>query len=861
MNQDSWSTILHDHPIFSVSSSNAVPQASSAVVSSQLVSTSASADHAPSPNNCRRQTMVLKDADLIVAAGTELRITSLSDKKMDKSTGKSYKVLRTPNIQFNVRQLAVNASGKLLAVAGEYELAVVVLPRAGYPSHSQPSIDCKSIQVGQLYHQTNSAPITKVEWHPWGEAGSTLMVLTLDGKLREYDISLDPDEPQQTLSFAPQKKSRSYMAEDPVEREAISFTLGRGKADWGPLTVYTVMRSGDVYAICPYLPRNAYVPSSYIHALNCFITAKQEFLHQEPSISSGLTSMYDYQRKYVSALVKQIPSDVAYPSTAQSISLRPPAIIKSKPMRQGPFLLQPSPKNLDGSEGFDATDIAYLAVNNEDDDNTDGQAERLGVVVIGHQDGRVDVCLDVEKVEAKWESKQDSGSELPMFAVYETIDLGLVLLSKQITGDRLDTTALSNNHLNLSLDPIHDDTVYAYHSFGIHSLQFEDLLRSLNDALRQEGDGPEADSAMKKAVQNFKPTRVSQIQTTGSLSRRQVDPVIALCIPNDVYLSYSMVTLTSSMKVANLPLSLRTGVSQADSPDVVAPPQTPKALIEAPAQADKENKEPPAYISLLREPFTPPEVLSDPSSLAERRQAAITSLRTTGEFMLTPDSLRALGTTVEILTGQIYEIILAYKVVNSRAIVLRAEADRQQEKAREMLSLLYKMKGPDCLALQSRMSKVQENHKTISAKLERTLNAMIAKAAPGLSEYETRWFEELKRMKVEVAGRTRYDDESLASRAAALKREYDRILPGLKSLTDRMNERKPYLSQNNHELGVSQAFAFGEQSNSERVRIADLEQQILRMGSKLGISVSKPPSSRRNEATVNRDEYENSFSL
>ena len=43
----------------------------------------------------------------------------------------------------------------------------------------------RSIQVGQYYHASRTAaPIAKVEWHPWGEGGTTLLVMTTDGKLR-----------------------------------------------------------------------------------------------------------------------------------------------------------------------------------------------------------------------------------------------------------------------------------------------------------------------------------------------------------------------------------------------------------------------------------------------------------------------------------------------------------------------------------------------------------------------------------------------------------------------------------------------------------------------------------------------------
>lgn len=74
---------------------------------------------------------------------------------------------------------------------------------------------------------------------------------------REYDISADSEEPQQIISFVSERKKMSVMMDDPSEREVASFSLGKGKADWGPLTVYAVMRSGDIYAVCPYMPRNA----------------------------------------------------------------------------------------------------------------------------------------------------------------------------------------------------------------------------------------------------------------------------------------------------------------------------------------------------------------------------------------------------------------------------------------------------------------------------------------------------------------------------------------------------------------------------------------------------------------------------
>lgn len=86
--------------------------------------------------------------------------------------------------------------------------------------------------------------------------------------------------------------------------------------------------------------------------------------------------------------------------------MHPPNNIRSQTVRQGPFLLQPAPQVLEGSEGGDATDIVYLAFG-QDDDPDDHETERLGIVLVTYQDGKVDVFLDVEKVEARWERKVD----------------------------------------------------------------------------------------------------------------------------------------------------------------------------------------------------------------------------------------------------------------------------------------------------------------------------------------------------------------------------------------------------------------------------------------------------------------------
>lgn len=150
------------------------------------------------------------------------------------------------------------------------------------------------------------------------------------------------------------------------------------------------------------------IPSSYIHALDYFVRAKQENAFQMskkgPVDPNSFSVVYAQQLRYVNSVIKQLPEsgssafslkDGSFPITAPTT--------KNRPVKQGPFLLQPSPVEFNEGDGGNATDICYL-YSTLDSPLRSGEAEEgLGVILITFSDGRVDVCLDVEKIEATWE--------------------------------------------------------------------------------------------------------------------------------------------------------------------------------------------------------------------------------------------------------------------------------------------------------------------------------------------------------------------------------------------------------------------------------------------------------------------------
>ena len=108
-------------------------------------------------------------------------------------------------------------------------------------------------------------------------------MLTRDGLLREYSVNEDPQEPTQTIDFiasnsnsrdnkrntsgygmnsirSPSKRGGGgggFSADDINASRAVAFCFGEGKGDWGPLTIYGLMKNGDISAISPFLPKRS----------------------------------------------------------------------------------------------------------------------------------------------------------------------------------------------------------------------------------------------------------------------------------------------------------------------------------------------------------------------------------------------------------------------------------------------------------------------------------------------------------------------------------------------------------------------------------------------------------------------------
>ena len=169
-----------------------------------------------------------------------------------------------------------------------------------------------------------------------------------------------------------------------------------------------------------------------------------------------------------------------------------------------------------------------------------------------------------------------------------------------------------------------------------------------------------------------------------------------------------------------------------------------------------------AYMSLLaKDPFNVPTFPSRVPSQPPQG-ALVGSGKSTP---ITPDALRMFGKRVETLRSDMRDITAAVNSVQERIGLQNREMTRQLAKLAEMTTLMKSVSaasappkdGSDTndRGIAGRVKKVAEIQSALLTRLDRVLQWLMDSYSPKLSEFESKWFAELGRMKREIGG----DDE------------------------------------------------------------------------------------------------------
>ncbi|KZT43023.1 hypothetical protein SISSUDRAFT_1105020 [Sistotremastrum suecicum HHB10207 ss-3] len=755
MASSSWLLSLESHPIFSDP-----PRDTGS--NTQASTSENGASKFPSSALAQRR-LCIRDKDLIVAVGSEIRMTPINLIKGLVPSRPIYKCLETPNLTFPIVQTVLSPNEKLLAISGTHCVSVAVLPRDNYIKSIKERPPCRYVSVGQFYHhEGTSAPVAQIGWHPWGVSGSTLLVLTVDGVLREYDISVNPEVPTQTFHLLPRPRGprRGLSLNNDL---AVSFAFGKGYGDWGPLTLYTLSRGGDLYAMCPYLPQNASVPFDYIKALDKFVSEKQA--RMEAGYTAGpspVSLISDQQRKYSKALLRQALNEEGATAklAKQNVEIHPPKSFDAEVSCQGPFLLQPSPHELPDSDGGDATDIVYMAVG---DGDANSEQEQLGIILLAFEDGKIDVCLDVQKIEAKWDMHKQEvlASESPLLLVYESLDLKI---SERIQKSPGSTEGTS---VSLLVEPSLPGTVMAYHAFGVHCCAMSGWSSPLRSAISKGSD------AIRTALEYGRKSSVSAVFTTPQIGISGSEYVVSVArtdegsLPSALLILMSngrLTTFETSITQDTLPTQLISGLPASSATFSMKPhPETDRKSTPTPKPNNAAS-----YISLLAlEPFKWPTVVFKPIKVL-----ANTPELGKAEFGARPDGLRSFSQLTGQLRKHIRHIIEDTRVLRGRIALQDSERRRQNDLRIDLSTRLRRLTDADELNWTQTVERIQTKQTSLVSRSEALLQIFSAHMSPELSLHERQWFSEVQNSSAEVLGKAEWDDQALVNRVSSVRYIY-----------------------------------------------------------------------------------------
>ena len=267
-----------------------------------------------SPTNHPSSVIAICEQEVFVACGREIRYTA-------DILHEEYIVLST-KIDFDIQEIILNSSRTLLVVVGT-GVSVIYIPRA---TALKQRAQLKSQKLGSIQD------VVQVLIHPSCASDNSILVLTRDS-LRLYDLNLSFEDAEIVVDF-PKRGRFDYNETYPA-----AMCLGTDGDGWTAFSVFILMKNGDVYVVCPILPRDA----TLSHAA---ITAFETFAENEVATASAVS----YSR-LLQAIERgsRTVNGVAF--------VRPPRL--QSPTLVGPLLLSPAPVEVSTREP-EATSIAFI---------------------------------------------------------------------------------------------------------------------------------------------------------------------------------------------------------------------------------------------------------------------------------------------------------------------------------------------------------------------------------------------------------------------------------------------------------------------------------------------------------------------
>ncbi|KAI8336018.1 hypothetical protein BD560DRAFT_360066 [Blakeslea trispora] len=753
--------------------------------------------------------LTLRDNDLLLAVGNQIRAlnlvafkdawleASLAAEEDDAELSDSwihtvpYKTLVTPDIDFHIHSLMPNKNGRLLAVVGEERLVVVCLPRQGFSDLSDQvatrKVDCRTLAIGNQYYGPNKNTVVQVQWHHLSATRTHLVVLGNDSSLRIFDVSVDINEPEQSFDLSPaiqtpknQSKMGFSLDDDNTDEDAVAFTLGSNStatSGWETFTVFYTLRSGHLYALCPVIPYQSTICRSHLDNLACISDAKYEQAKSSSESEHRLLShLFKLQSLWISTLFQS--AKVSRHTTAQNsakIDNDMLTVTSSKShsihsvQRQGPFMINHTDILANGVE---PSNILYI------------NADPVHILALAFNNGLVHNYILGSEIDPQWQLPNDKGSKewevelarllagtefLPKASLYETVQLKAQEMNQY-------------QSVRLLTNPLCQDTYFAYHAMGVHAIVMSNWLDQLKQLSSTYEDGQDADAkqGLTSWLKQKKSSEVRLLVNSAPFQNGFV-PVIGLTLVTDMYLSYSLLTLTADYRLITQELNIRNDVAESKKVQDAVKAQL-KSLADE-DQDDKGHKDASGYQSALPLPaFQPPAQLD---TLPKQPKVVIPSdMGGSKEIVINEDTLRFFAKSTEQIRRQARDLKKAATKIDTRLTIQQKEFERQVKTLRELYYKLQKTNSEEAkTAQEQQLKEITKQHTQLRLRIDEQLRTLMKVYQPDLSIQEKEWIAKLEELSNKVSS-----DSGYLARIQSLQSQLEQL---------EAQKAKTYIASNN----------------------------------------------------------------
>ncbi|KIX03902.1 uncharacterized protein Z518_07455 [Rhinocladiella mackenziei CBS 650.93] len=684
------------------------------------------------------------------------------------------------SIYYQIRQIVVSPSGTFLAICTEHTVHIAVLPPPSrLRDHDRSPLKLKTYHLGPTIHVIPESPLASVLWHPLASATPStdcIVTVTTEAAVRVWELDrsnkwsferpalaidlrkladgVSCDQDFEPSGFG---KTRGFSVDD-FDMEVSSACFGgRGRDEedaWASMTLWTAMRHGDIYALCPLLPStwkptSTTIPSLSTTAVSCMASIAEE----EADLDERRA--VDQQYEWVQEIDNDEPLLLESTDTLGEFEARlRPQNPSAIPRLQGPFAIQPD----DDERDIEISDIHVfpLMLNEEDlmaeEDEYDDFSFAMfpGVpfttICVATTENELWFAIDLDGVSGQWLPKKGKSA----FGVPSSDPKQLTWIETFSLDDP--TTNSATNWPVFTGDIVHSYSLFFSTPKQVYSFSLNDWISRL--AAELTGTEP-IDPGLKTRLE-------TTCQSQACLSNKLLEvgePTEILSAPtvvDDMSVGYFILTTTpsSAYSVFFDQGHLQASTIAPSSPELTS--ASPSRIARIPAQEDPSNLE----TLPTRSPYVPSKIFyaNHLYPLEHMRQRLPPNLKRAiieRPMRLSPAMLEIMTFAHRTISVQSSELEKAAAELFRRCERLREELRDQVKQMSELAQRLQHIQSSgeddedgdvkEKMSQETRIRHAQERQAKLVARYEalRRKVGRVGSAKRELSSKEMAWIEEI----------------------------------------------------------------------------------------------------------------------